>query len=135
MERVGYSDHLIGGHISYREHNDCAVMTWATCFDCSYEKAHAWLKKHGRKDRRGMYVKDLKQALLNCKKVKVKFGPYESGNGITLSQFVKKHPVGRYYIFVRGHFLCVKDGIVYDHSDKPRRIVRFAARIYLEGEL
>jgi len=38
-----------------KEHNDCTVIAWAECFDSTYENAHAWLKKHVRRHRKGMY--------------------------------------------------------------------------------
>lgn len=135
MERVGYSEDHIKSRKSLREHNDCTVMSWANCFDCSYQSAHSWLKKYGRPSRRGMLSTDIEKALKACTKVKVKFGPYTKENKLTLKSFVEKHGKGRYYVLVRGHALCVKDGVIYDHCDKPRRQVTFAARIYLEGEI
>lgn len=135
MERIAYSGELLKGREFVRETKDCTVMAWANCFDCDYKKAHAWLKKFGRPFRRGPTTDKLKEALSSCKIAKVRFGPYSQQNRITLEQFTKKHPNGRYYVLVRGHALCVKDGVVYDHSDKPRRQVVFAVRVYLEGEI
>jgi hypothetical protein len=120
---------------NYKEYNDCTVVAWAECFDSSYENAHAWLKKHGRINRRGMYNKELTSALKACKKAKVKFGPYSNQNRISLSKFLQKHPKGRYYVCSRGHAYCVKDGVVYDYKEGLRRQVIFAARVYLEGEI
>lgn len=135
MERVGYNQEHINSRLKLKEYRDCTVMAWSNCFDCEYEKAHTYLKKHGRKNRRGMFEEGILTALKACTKAKVKFGPYSRQNKITLKAFVEKHPKGRYYVLVRGHALCVKDGVVYDHSDKPRRQVTFACRVYLEGEL
>lgn len=136
MERIGWSEEHLSSSKKFREHNDCCVLAWANTFDCEYEKAHAWMKRFGRNNRRGVYAKDVKAALKGCTKAKIKFGPYGSEvQGITLNQFTKRHPVGRYYVLVRGHALCVKDGVVYDYKDGPRRLVVFAARVYLEGEL
>lgn len=135
MERIGYSEENKLARDKLKETRDCTVHAWSTCFDEPYEKACAYLSKFGRPKRRGMTMENIKNALNACTKAKVRFGPYSEANRITLENFTKKHPVGRYYICVRGHALCVKDGIVYDHSDKPRRQVTFAARIYLEGEI
>lgn len=135
MEHIKYSEELISKSKSLKEHNDCTVKAWVNTFDCSYEAAHTWLKKHGRINRRGMLLKDIERALTSCKKAKVKVGPYGTTERINLRAFCEKHNKGRYYILVRGHALCVKDGVVHDYRDGPRRFVTFAARVYLEGEI
>jgi hypothetical protein len=93
------------------------------------------MKKHGRQHRKGMKLDEIHAALKSCTKAKVKFGPYTQKNKIVLSKFVKQHSKGRYYVLVRGHALCVKDGVVHDYKDGPSRQVTFACRVYLEGEL
>lgn len=135
MEHIKYSEELISKSRSLKEHNDCTVKAWVNTFDCSYESAHAWLKKHGRINRKGMLLKDIERALASCKKAKIKVGPYGTTERINLRAFCEKHSKGRYYILVRGHALCVKDGVVHDYRDGPRRFVTFAARVYLEGEI
>lgn len=135
MQVIGYSQKLLNGRTKKRETKDCVVMSWSNCFDAPYEKSWEYLKQFGRPWRRGMSLKDIKDALIACKKTKVKFGPYNSKNRVTLKKFTEKHPIGRYFVVVRGHALCVKDGVVYDHSERPGRQVVFAARVYLEGEI
>jgi hypothetical protein len=135
MEIVDYLSEHKEARIKFKEHNDCTVMAWANCFDATYGDSLFWLKKHGRVSRKGMYEKDIRSALSACRNAKIKIGPYSKDNRLTLGQFVKKHAIGRYYVLVRGHALCVKNGTIYDHSNKPRRQVTFAARIYLKGEI
>lgn len=135
MERIGWSEEHISSSKNFKETNDCTVLAWAHCFDCEYDKAHAWLKRFGRKNRHGMKVSEIQDALKACSRAKTKIGPYSRSNTITLNRFTKLHPKGRYYVLVRGHAICVKDGIVYDYKDGPRRIVHFACRVYLEGEI
>lgn len=118
-----------------KETNDCTVIAWSICFDAPYSHSHFWMKRHGRPNRRGMQLLQIQQALDNCKKAKIRKGPYNRRNRITLSAFCKAHPVGRYYVLVARHALCVKDGIVHDWKHGPRRQVQFAARVYLEGEI
>jgi hypothetical protein len=135
VEHIKYSEELISNSKAAKEHNDCTVKAWVNTFDCSYESAHAWLKKHGRINRRGMMGKDIHKALESCKKAKIKIGPYGRTERINLRAFCEKHNKGRYYILVRGHALSVRDGVVHDYYDGPRRYVTFAARVYLEGEI
>lgn len=119
----------------FKETNDCTVIAWTNVFDCEYSKAHSYLKKFGRPNRKGMYTKQIRAALEACTKAKIKIGPYDIKNKISVSNFVKKHSKGRYYVLVRGHAFAIKDGIVYDYYDGPRRQINFACRVYLEGEI
>jgi|SRR5690554_418870 len=135
MERVDYSEELISARKRFGERNDCSVTAWANTFDCSYEKAHSWLKRHGRRDKKGVPVEYVRNALKACRLAKVVFGPYSRDNKISLKKFCEKHPVGRYYVIVRGHAFCVKDGVVHDWYSGPRHMVTFAARVYLKGEI
>jgi hypothetical protein len=82
-----------------------------------------------------MKISQIEAALKACRRAKIKFGPYDRKNRICVSHFVKKHPVGRYYVLVRGHAFCIKDGVVHDWKYGPRRQITFAARVYLEGEI
>lgn len=134
MSWENYSDELKKASSDMNEKNDCTVLAWSNCFDAPYQHAHIWMKRHGRLGRRGMTRKQVESALNACKKARIRIGPYTRTNKITLSAFCKAHPVGRYYVCVRGHALCVKNGIVHDWLHSPRRQVQFAARVYLEGE-
>lgn len=135
MKRVDHSEELISSSRSMGEKKDCSVNAWANVFDCPYPQAHAWLKSHGRVSGRGATSKMIEAALDSCTKAKIRIGPYASSNRVSLKRFCEQHPKGRYYVLVKGHALCVKDGVVYDWIDAPRRMVLFAARVYLEGEL
>lgn len=135
MEWINYDMELVCASSAKKEWGDCTVMAWCNTFDCSYEKAYKWLARFGRKHRKGMKIGQIKDALSACKIAKVRFGSYDRKNTICLSKFCKKHPVGRYYVLVSGHALCVKDGVVYDWKEGSRRQVRFACRVYLSGEI
>lgn len=136
MKWMDYSPELVAASGKNKEGNDCTVRAWCNTFDCTYERAHYWLRKQGfRSARRGMMIDEVKRALKQCKKVKVKFGPYSKQNKIKIKDFCLKHPIGRYYVVVRGHALCIKDGVVHDWKYGPDREIFFAARVYLEGEL
>lgn len=119
----------------HKEDNDCTVIAWSNCFDACYKDSLVWMRKHGRLPRRGMKRKQIEAALKACRRSKIKFGPYTRDNRISVSQFIKKHPVGRYYVLVSRHALCIKDGIIHDYKYGPRRQITFAARVYLEGEI
>lgn len=113
----------------YIETNDCTVVSMMNVLNISYSEAHKILRmRWDRKHRKGVYMKDLELKLTEYKVVK---GPYDRNNRITINQFVKKHPVGRFYVCVSGHALSIIDGVVYDHTDKPRRLINRAWRVYV----
>jgi hypothetical protein len=115
----------------FHETNDCTVVTMAEVLGVEYHVAHKIMRERfKRKNRHGAFMQrtDFVQAMGEYKVAK---GPYSKSNKISLAQFCKKHPVGRFYVLVRGHALAVIDGVVYDHSEKPRRMVYNAWRVHL----
>lgn len=127
-------EELIKASKRLNEWNDCTVKAFAKVFNTTYEKAHSHLKNAcSRQNKCGIHSsKVLPQSL---KKTKHKVGPYTTANRIQLKKFCEKHPKGRYYVALCGHAIAVIDGVVYDHSDRPRRQVTWAMRVYLEGEV
>lgn len=113
----------------------CTVSAWAKVFDSSFDKADLYLRRFGRSFGRGMKTVDIERALASVKRYKVVKGPYSRSNRVTLKQFVNNHPEGRFYVLVRGRALAIIDGVVYDHTEKPRRQVVFAVRVYSKENL
>jgi hypothetical protein len=113
---------------------DCTVRAWVNCFDAPYASSHAWMKKHGRRNNKGMTYDEVVNALKACKKAKIRIGPYSYKNRITVKQFCAKHSVGRYYVLSKGHAYCIKNGVVHDYKYGGGRQITMAARVYLEGE-
>jgi hypothetical protein len=112
-----------------RETNDCTVVSFAEVWGIPYENAHKHIKNQFKRRHRGG-VKARENVIANCPKTKIKKGPYTQENRISLGAFAKTHNVGRYWVFVRGHALAVIDGVIHDHSHKPRRQVIGAYRVY-----
>lgn len=111
------------------ETNDCTVKAFAISLGTSYDKAHRHLQNFcERKRRKGIISREMiPNSLTNTK---FSIGPYSKSNRITLSEFCRRHPVGRFYVVVARHAIAVIDGVVYDHSDRPRRRVEWALRIH-----
>lgn len=116
------------GPLAASESNDCTVISLMHLLDLTYEAAHLIMHKAGREPGRGasmyMAVKQLDPDLLTEIKL--------PDDGITLAEFMREHPLGRYWVFVTGHALTVDMGRLFDHSDKPRRRVWFAWRVNLK---
>lgn len=124
---------------SYREatgdRNYCVLATLHFVTGQSMEICNKFFMRHGRRYRKGMYTEEVVKALSQSKHYYFKKGEYDKDNKITINQFVKKHPVGKYYLIVRGHALAVIDGVVYDHSVRLTRRVYTAFRVYSPDEV
>lgn len=119
--------------ILYRERNDCTVIAFAIVFKVTYAEAHKHMKERcGRMNRKGVISKTVLPPSLPDVRFRVRSFNKESGNATTLGRFIKDHPVGRYYVCVRGHALAVVDGVVYDYYYGPKRQVKWAMRVHLE---
>lgn len=112
-----------------KETRDCTVVSLAEVCRLDYLEAHKIMRERfKRQNKRGVSVDKFAEIL---SEYTIKKGPYDWDNKIPLGQFCKKHPVGRYFVVVRGHALAVIDGVIYDHSYKPRRMVVGAWRVHV----
>ena len=124
-------DHLLEGRRRFGEKNDCTVIAFAIIFNMSYDDAHLHLKeKCGRKNGKCLMSMTTIPSSLSGVKYRIRSFSKEDGNQITLERFVKEHPVGKYYVCVRGHALAVVDGVVYDYYHGPKRKVKWVMKVY-----
>ena len=103
----------------FSEKRDCSVRAAATASGLPYEQVHAVFTKHGRKPKRGTPT----AVSIDAHKEMFKSEP-QRGERVTVAEFVRRNPIGRYVLHVRGHALAVVDGAVHDWSYGPRRRVR-----------
>ena len=128
-----------GSLLAKGEKNDCTVRAIANAFNVCYDIAHGFaadvLKRKAKRGTKNTYLNlvaaknvtfDLfsntlfpetktfklagKASPINPKYThkKVKY---------TVKTFCSKHNVGTYIVLVKGHALCIKDGIVIDNSN------------------
>jgi hypothetical protein len=123
---------------TYREHNDCTVVSVAVAAELSYSEAHEFVARLGRKPRRGFHfvsnfnnrchtarIKGIDFRLGKYKVTRVRMpwrGPHF--HGVTLAQFLRDFPKGRFIVVKRGHAFVVIDGKVLNltHSGVRSRI-------------
>ena len=125
---IGYSDSLI----AKSETNDCVVRAISSSFEMHYDEAHQFVKvKFGRENRKGtrFFVGGMLRMIddkvqINGKSfvtmgneyghvdydVKVKGQIVK--RKMTTGTFIKKYPVGKYLVVVRGHAFSIIDGVV-----------------------
>lgn len=109
------------------ETNDCTVVSLAYALRITYDAAHLIMGKAGREHRKGASMFMAARLIEPGRLVEVKGLPNPA---ITLNEFCKTHSIGRYWVGVTGHALVVENGRVCDHSDKGRRRVGKAWRVY-----
>jgi hypothetical protein len=125
---IGYSD----SSIAKTETNDCAVRAIASAFEMHYDEAHQFVKvKFGRENRKGtrFFVGGMRRMVedkveingksfdnmgdtLGRMKYDVKVKGQIVKRNMTTGTFIKKYPVGKYLVVVRGHAFSIIDGQV-----------------------
>lgn len=132
---------------SSQEKNDCFVRALTETFDIPYDEAHKLAAdKFNRKNRRGTaspYPKflDLSKEGFMIGKYKVDYIPnwdleYAGSKTriglleqdkkekykITIGMFLRKRPLGRYLMLVRGHAFSVVNGVIIGNSNDGTRL-------------
>ncbi len=145
---IGYSDSTI----AKTESNDCVVRAIASSFEMSYDDSHKFVAKIWfRRNREGTrnFVGGLRHMINN--KVKINGKLFETmGNeyghvsyevkvkgqmvkrNMTTGTFIKRYPVGKYLVVVRGHAFSIIDGqVVGNTSDATmkKRVICNALKI------
>lgn len=125
---IGYSD----SSIAKTESNDCVVRAIASSFEMHYDEAHQFVKvKFGRENRKGtrFFVGGMRRMVedkveINGKSFdnmgdslgRMKYDVKSKGQivkrNMTTGAFIKKYPVGKYLVVVRGHAFSIIDGQV-----------------------
>jgi len=145
---IGYSDSLI----AKSETNDCVVRAISSAFQMHYDEAHQFVKvKFGRENRKGtrFFVGGLRRMIDD--KVQINGKSFETmGNEyghmdydvkvkgqivqrkMTTGTFIKKYPVGKYLVVVRGHAFSIIDGSVVGNigdAKMKKRVINNAFKI------
>lgn len=109
----------------------CTAYAWSVVFDKPFSVCREYLQRHGYTPAKGMTSEQVEKAFSSVRKYKFVKGSYSPNNRITINQFTKKHPKGRFFCMCRGHAFAIVDGVVYDHTQSPRRQIKYAWRVYL----
>jgi hypothetical protein len=145
---IGYSDSTIAKN----ETNDCVVRAISSSFEMHYDEAHQFVKvKFNRQNRKGtsFFVGGLRRMIND--KIKINGKSFQTmGNeyghvsyevkvkgqmvkrNMTTGTFIKRYPVGKYLVVVRGHAFSIIDGqVVGNTSDATmkKRVICNAFKI------
>lgn len=123
---------------SINDKNDCSVRAIANAYNISYEEAHKNCAEFGRKNKDGMYCRDMNR-LINFKGhsylIQFKGTTYPDYGGLkhkgtSLRNFIKSYAEGTWLVMITGHFLVVKNGRIFDKGlCQSRSHVIYAWRI------
>jgi hypothetical protein len=120
------------------EKNDCVVRSLASVCDAYYEEVHTYCKEtFERKNCKGVRYHLIKDTLKNAEDTSTKIfnnnveeidvNKYKNENKYkvyTLSRWIKDFPKGKFLLFVKGHAICLKDGVLYGNSTENQQIRR-----------
>ena len=110
------------------ETKDCTVRALCHAADISYEEAHAALKAHGRKDRKGCYPSHFIPAYekFGFKRLPVKY------NSMTAGAFMEANPTGSFILTIAGHAFAYVNGRQIDNVNvlfARRKLLMAFARV------
>jgi len=125
---IGYGDSVI----AKGESNDCVVRAISSAFQMHYDRAHEFVRvKFGRENRKGtrFFVGGMRRMEDDGQDINLKsFESMGDQHGrmayevkvkdkvvkrkMTTGTFIKKYPVGRYLVVVRGHAFSIINGEV-----------------------
>jgi hypothetical protein len=126
------------------ETRDCTVRALANATEMPYDQAHAVLKKHGRKDRKGAFFPTLKAAYEECgfvlygiygttksARYASRIAKQEADTGTTLAKLLPKLGFGEYIVNTTGHAVAVVNGKIIDTFDNPagKRVIAVFKKI------
>ena len=126
------------------DRNYCTVSALSASFGMPFDQAHdyastLWKRVKGKGVRTLTMLKTFPEKVSEKAKVMGKDMQrvestldYKQPNGtiktrkMTLSTFCKHYPRGKYYILVDSHALAIVDSEIIDHTDKPKRRIKYA---------
>ena len=95
----------------------------------------SYMKAFGRVYQKGMNLIQIERALRGNKKYSFNISKYGTiKEGLTINQFVRKHPLGNYYVIVNEHALAICDGVVIDCYNDLNRIIEKVWKCVLKDE-
>jgi hypothetical protein len=106
------------------ERNDCSIRAFSVAACVSYDTALKLFARHGRRPNKGTPGWVTQAVLKDAFPQVQSFCPL-----LTLTQFVKKYPVGHYILHTRNHALAVIDGDVHDWKMRPKTKIWTAWRV------
>ena len=128
-----------GSLLASGEKNDCTVRAIANAFNVCYDTAHGFaasvLKRKARRGTTNTYLNlvkaknvtfdlfsntlfpETKTFKLSGKAAPINPKYTHKKVKYTVKTFCASHNVGTYIVLVKGHSLCIKDGIVIDNSN------------------
>ena len=145
---IGYGDSVI----AKGESNDCVVRAISSAFQMHYDRAHEFVKeKFGRENRKGtrFFVGGMRRMENDGQDINLKsFESMGDQHGhmdyevivkgqsvkrkMTTGTFIKKYPVGKYLVVVRGHAFSIIDGNVVGNQEDAKmkkRVINHAFKV------
>jgi hypothetical protein len=131
--KLSYEELAKQGRRYYNDANFCTVIALAVACDLPFGKAYHTYKRLGRDHRRGTYRETQHEALSNFKKVAVfDIDKTAMFRDRTVNQLLKHiaNWKGRYWVYVNGHVIAIRDGVCEDWTALERACRRKVIDVY-----
>lgn len=125
----GFSPDLYDSDLARSERNDCVVRAVMECLGVYYDEAHKLVQPYRAGKGKGTWT----IKLMNDPYFKARFNRMQVfTRRMTVAQFLREHPKGRFIVTVNRHGFAVINGVVKDFTLRPRQ--RVASAYQLIGE-
>ncbi len=118
-----------------KDYNNCSVVALHVVTGKPYKECYDFMKTFRKSKSKRVSLKGVEDSLTRQKGVSVKMLEYSTSNKISIKKFVESYPEGTYYCQSHGHAFAIVDGVLFDHSDKPRRMIFKAMQVSKVGEV
>lgn len=108
------------GKTRFREYRDCTIRALALSAGIEYSTAHRIGRDAGRKRRCGFYADRL---LAQAEKSNIFYKEIISNTSapVTIEEFIRSNPTGKFYCSRSGHSFAIVDGIILDNVRNTQR--------------
>jgi hypothetical protein len=131
--KLSYEELAKQGRRYYNDTNFCTVIALAVDCDLPFGKAYHTYKRLGREHRHGTYRETQNRALSNFKR-KAVFDTDKTAmfRDRTVNQLLKHiaNWKGRYWVYIRGHVIAIRDGVCEDWTALERACRRKVIDVY-----
>lgn len=108
-----------------QEKLDCSVRAYSVAACVSYTVAHELYRRFGRLDRHSTPTHITARLIFHT----FPMAEFKWHLSLTVANFARSHPTGRYICHVRKHAIAICDGIVYDWINSSRKKVISAYKL------
>jgi len=132
--------------LNNNQQNSCIPSALAVVLNCKFDHINEWLKikRYRKSNTSGTHTRFIDLNSFGLERMSMEINKSIQGfvmktttplQGMSVNQFVKRHPTGTYFLLVRKHGLAVRNGIVFDtqkDSSKKRIVKAYERKLQIQ---